>query len=289
MKDADTAVAPWVLLRRKMRSAGRKLLVRTLYGNVSWKKAVVPWIARQNIERIKRLHPELDGPLSAIMNDRHAMKWCPKASDAWYLMEQVRKLNANCVVEMGSGCSTIALIYAMKKQFEKTGKTSILYTFEEHREYFDRYVGPHIPKSWAPHFKLVIGTPEIGMFSREDLRMPGIFFKEVRDLKAEPDLIYIDGPATVHKDHYLGKPHEQLANVRKNLMRPFDADLYWLSQKMKKNTRVVLDQRIDTRWAWGELTQGRVKGVYVPTYNKSVIEVNSDSFKGVEAMPLGRS
>lgn len=107
----------------------------------------------------------------------------PDCADLWFLYRLVRKRRPRCVLEFGSGCSTVIMAYALR---ENGG--GVLYSVDA-----DPY--------WAQVTKETLPTELQGIATItyspvSEVEMYGVLgWRHVQIPDVEPDCLYLDGPA----------------------------------------------------------------------------------------------
>lgn len=113
----------------------------------------------------------------------------PDFADLWYLYRTVRKRLPRCILEFGSGCSTIILAQALvDNEGEPTKSGGLLYSLEG-----DPYWAEVTRRSIPVHLQRVIEIWNSPLLEVEYLGTPAFRYSKVPDVT--PDFVYLDGPA----------------------------------------------------------------------------------------------
>lgn len=113
----------------------------------------------------------------------------PDFSDLWFLYRVVRRRKPRCILEFGSGCSTLVLAQALfDNQLQSSSSAGFLYSVDA-----DPYWAEVAANSVPPHLKAVCEVQYSPLLEIEYEGVPA--FRHVKVAPITPDLIYLDGPA----------------------------------------------------------------------------------------------
>jgi hypothetical protein len=189
---------------------------------LTWRK----WI-RRRVRRMQYIYTgwrlRRRGLLDAFA-DRPAEAFKPDTADLWYLYTLVRRRRPMCVLEFGSGCSTVVIAAALRDNHRAAGGPAGRIISVEGQQNWadltDRTISPELrPYAqvvYAPAVECdVAGTPG---FRYDPSAFPAVV----------PDLIYLDGP--------------ELTPTRKVTANPLD-----LEPLLRPGCVVVVDGRLDAQ------------------------------------------
>lgn len=114
----------------------------------------------------------------------------PDFSDLWFLYKVVRNRKPRCILEFGSGCSTIIMAQALwENQRESSGKNGgIIYSVDA-----DHYWAGVTMKTIPDHLSGICQVLYSSLLEVDSFAVPAWRHADVPS--AVPDLLYLDGPA----------------------------------------------------------------------------------------------
>jgi hypothetical protein len=256
------------------------------YGGPRIKRVLQRRLSRKCAEKLRVDDEEIFACIQATIVNRHGSDSLSegKYSDSMFLYEQILERKPRLVLECGTGISSIAMAYAMKKVSEETGQVCKLVSVEEHTSYLEKFVLPDFPPDLKKYCEFFVRETSFSYFTNGKKEYVGIHFSDVP--KGDYDLMYIDGPAYLHKEHYVGSPSTKLREVREKIGRPFDSDCIQIAKELRKEIPIIIDQRIQTRWAILDLASSVISRKYYPLYGKSLIIIDGKSFKDLQIRPV---
>ena len=115
--------------------------------------------------------------------------YLPDFSDLWFLYKTVRDRKPRCILEFGSGCSTVIMAQALwDSQRESSGKDhGYLYSVDA-----DAYWTNVTTKSVPDHLRAICEVWYSPLLEVEYLGIPA--FRHARVPDVVPDFVYLDGP-----------------------------------------------------------------------------------------------
>lgn len=116
-------------------------------------------------------------------------------ADQWFLYRTVRKRKPSCILEFGSGFSTVMMTQALwENAREPGGHPGIIYSLDAEREWAEAST-----KAMPSH---LAGFWNIAYAPTEEAEFQGVpVFRHAGVPDIVPDLIYIDGPALTAERH----------------------------------------------------------------------------------------
>lgn len=192
----------------------------------------------RNQSRAERyLHAEGLVPLF-LQGEQSAMP--PNATDLDFLHRVVRRKRPACVLEFGSGNSTIAIAHALRKNHGEAGgrmggqTAGVIYSVDSNAFWLDN-TRRKLPDELHRFVHLLAGKPEVTIFDGELCHL----FPELPNI--QPDIIFLDGPASedvVGAFHGLGFT---LENGRRRPQLAADPLLY--EGSLKPGALIIVDGR----------------------------------------------
>ena len=151
----------------------------------------------------------------------------PDFSDLWFLYQSVRRRKPTCILEFGSGCSTVLLAQALwDNERETLGKSrGVLYSIDSDPGWADVTISSlpdHLRPRTEVHFSRVL---EIGYEGTPVFR-----HADVPDVT--PDFLYLDGPPLT--------PDRRVAIDVLDMEPRFQPGFYLVVDGRKENTAFLL-------------------------------------------------
>lgn len=158
--------------------------------------------------------------LLEFLESRPSGAFAPNFSDLWFLYQTAQRRNPSCVLEFGSGCSTVVIAKALSENTGKSSGTSgVLYSIDV-VESWANVTLESMPEELKGLYE-ISSTPAV----ESDFEgFPVWRHKELPDIV--PDLIYLDGPPLSDE-------------------RPAAADILDLEERLKPGCYLIVDGRIE--------------------------------------------
>lgn len=263
-----------------------KLLNKYYYGTTGLKRYLQKRLNLKSALRLREMDNVMFEAIQEVVRLRknRIVPDAGKYTDGIFLIEEILKRKPKRILECGSGASSIAIAYAVKCLSDQGHECSFT-SMEQHKEFLEQYVLPAVPSQYEQYVNFVVSDISLAKYTRENLSYCGVFYSNVPG--DGYDFMYIDGPAFIHKEHYLGSINPDLMNYNRKLGKPIDADcINILKGENTDKTTLIVDQRIATRHAILKLSNSIYASKYYPIVGKSVIEIKTQNFKDVSITSL---
>ncbi len=113
----------------------------------------------------------------------------PHYNDLWFLYRTVRRRKPSCILEFGSGCSTVILAQALfDNQCESSNNSGYLYSMDS-ESLWSEVTAKSMPKHLQGLYELWFSP----VLEVEFEGTPAFRYSKIPDVT--PDLIYLDGPS----------------------------------------------------------------------------------------------
>jgi hypothetical protein len=201
-----------------------------LYGDSSWirkqlRLALRSW-SRYQLNRYGCLN---------LLASRPPNAYPPDCTDLWFLYRQVRQRKPRCVLEFGSGCSTVILAQALWENRRDNPKDGgFLYSVDA-----DAYWADVTVKTMPGHLRDVCDVRHSELVEVEYAGTPGYRHAEVPDVA--PDFLYLDGPDFT--------PGRQVAVDVVDLEPRFPAHFFMVVDGRWTNCK-FLNRHLKEKYAW---------------------------------------
>lgn len=125
-----------------------------------------------------------------LFSTRPAHACPPNYSDLWFLYRVVRQRKPRCILEFGSGCSTVVMAQALSENVGKSpGENHGRIYSVDADPYWTRVTTDSIPD----HLREICAISYGPLLEVDHLGTPAFRHAQVPDVT--PDLLYLDGPA----------------------------------------------------------------------------------------------
>ncbi len=167
-------------------------LLRKLRNLVTWASKKIKLLYDRWAEYQLRRRRCLD-----FLNQRPSNAIPPDFADLWFLYKTVRSRKPHCVLEFGSGCSTVIMLQALWENLKDPSTNStILYSVDA-----DPYWAKVTANSLPTHLQKLCDIRYSPLLEIEYKGVPAFQHTVIPNIT--PGLIYLDGPALT--------PHRQVA------------------------------------------------------------------------------
>jgi hypothetical protein len=267
-----------------------RLLSNEYYGNRrGWQRRIRQRRFRRAMTDLARCEPELARLL------RHGLETFgmdpdrpnSRYSDALFLLDAVTAHRPARVLECGAGLSTLIFAYALDKLERRDGRRTEFISMDESADYIEHRVRPILPPPLRDRVRLMASPVGYWRFrNRNSGRVAcGIGYAGLPQL--DYDFIYVDGPQ-VRQGHYRGLKRMSDGDPPPPFLerKPFDCDAVNAAIFSRKQTVVVIDQRIDTRWQIRRLLDRPYRSTYHFAPRKSLFVIPAAAVAAIDAEPL---
>lgn len=185
--------------------------------NMVYMRRLIGWWSKRKLASVGFL-----GIISEFHKKRPPSSTKPVWADLWFLYKNVRERKPRVIWEFGSGCSTLALAYALWKN-SKEGHKGFMYSIDS-EESWGNSTRSLTPGFLLPFYELVRSpTVKAGSIGLRHTVLPD----------AIPDFVYFDGPVGASTEGYVrGQPI-------------IAVDLLAIEQKLPNDFFLVVDCRRD--------------------------------------------
>ncbi len=234
----------WATFRRDPLNSSREKLQRLIRVRT---KPLVESLRRFLQQRAKRqLHSRHYTHLFAT---RPAHALAPDYADLWFLYRTVKARKPRCVLEFGSGCSTIILAQAVLENAQESDICGHVYSVDA-----DPYWAAVAQETIPEHLRSVCDIFYSPLREVEHQGTPAFQHATIPDVT--PDFLYIDGPALTHD-------------------RRVTVDVLDLQQHLPKGCFIVIDGRWQTAMFLKRHIKRRQASVYRWPFRNHTIQLLS--------------
>lgn len=176
----------------------------------------------------------------------------PNFADLWFLYKQVRKRKPRCILELGSGCSTVVLAQALfDNAREDNAQSGLLYSLEADPTWLEV-----TEKSMPEYLKGIYNIVYSPLIETEWMKIPALRYSVMPDIV--PEFIYADGPKVT--------PEREITTDILEIEDRFPPQFYmvldgrWITTMFLR--RYLKNKYLFTpRWTFGNSTFERIPGV----------------------------
>ncbi len=268
-----------IKLKNKVKFLVDETISRFYYSNrYFYQQYIRDKYKKSSKEFIRKFHPDLFLLINKMLSKMEFESFHKYTfwGDAYFLLNYLKNNKPVKILELGSGVSTLVFAYFLHKSKEENSLSSKaeLVTLDENKDYQRNLVAKSIPIEMRNNIVFLYSSLEIKKYEKGNFFANGIYYSNTP--KQHFELIYVDGPQVVpgvyNDSSYISEHPLTKIKIKP---KPFDSDILNLSNNLSRDTKIIIDQRIDTVWKIKKFLSGYIEKKYYFSAKKTLIELKS--------------